>query len=258
MSDYRKLSRQPLKVVIAEIRYSDIMNIYDYIPRFQDSIRNLFPIVREGSRQEVQAVGNEIKVIKKTTFSFLSSDKSSGVEIGDSRIVYFTKSYNRFNGFNTSLSEVLRLAEEYIKPALLYRIGLRYSNTINVEKKQALNDYFEKDFKLPLKVGKSGEVIIHKTETQAQTDQGLLLIRRMAGKTSRSIFPDLETMPIEFEKTKNQLKVYLDIDHSYDATDENIEFNNDFILSKFEQLHETVRSSFWAMTTKLARDEKWS
>lgn len=256
MNNYRKLKKQPLKVVIAEVRYTDILSIDEHMPKFQESIRKDFPILLNGSRQEVRVEGNEITLVKKPTHNFLSSDKTSGIEIGESRIVFFTKDYNRFKGFKSAIEKVIYTAEEFIRPSLLTRIGLRYSNTIEVDKGSTLNDYFDDEFKLPLKVGNSGKVAVHKNETQTPTSDGVLLIRRVTGKTSASIFKDLASMPIVFHETENKLKAFLDIDHSYEASEDG-EFDSNFVLSKIESLHKTIRSSFWVMTTKFAREEKW-
>lgn len=44
MSDYRKLSNQPLQLALTEVRFSPVLEIAKYIPLVQDKIRAKYPI----------------------------------------------------------------------------------------------------------------------------------------------------------------------------------------------------------------------
>ena len=62
MTDYKKLENQPLKFVLAEFRFSPVMQIAEYIPKIQEALRKQYPIQDKRSEQTVQVQPGGIAV----------------------------------------------------------------------------------------------------------------------------------------------------------------------------------------------------
>ena len=93
MEEYKKLNKQPLKLVLAEFRFSPIMQINEYIPKLQESLRKTYPIPEKRSEQVIQLQSNGINVSNLDRWIFMTGNKKSAVDINQERIVYYTADY---------------------------------------------------------------------------------------------------------------------------------------------------------------------
>ena len=61
---HTKLSKAPVTYVLAQVRFSNIQTISEYIPAFQDKIRGLFPYFQEITLQKMQ--GSQLQQVIAT------------------------------------------------------------------------------------------------------------------------------------------------------------------------------------------------
>ncbi len=259
MNDYKKLEHQPLKFVLAEFRFTPVLQIVDGIPKIQEALRKQFPILDKKSEQAVNVKPGGIAVSNIESWAFISANKRSAIEINQGRLVYTTAEYPRFEGFSTACRQALETLVSIVEPSLVLRIGLRYSDLVMVENGEQITELVNEHFGLPKCIDTIGVAKQHSTDTILSTDTGRLVIRTLYGENNLVCLPDLHGLPISImtDKTPSE-RMILDFDHSWEASEESVNFETDGVLEKLSSLHATSREAFWKITTDYARDTKWS
>ncbi len=136
MSKYEKLTNQPLVVVLAEFRFSSILQMENYIPAFQNFLRQDFPLFSTTEQQEMIIEQQGIRVNSSTGWVFLSSNKKRAIILDRSRLVILSSEYERFPNFWNDCKKALDFLIQEVKPTLLLRVGLRYSDAIIEKNKE--------------------------------------------------------------------------------------------------------------------------
>lgn len=258
MTNFPKLQNQPLRIVLADFIFSEVLQINEYIPEFQESIRHLFPVVLRNKYQDIIHKQNEIEVKKSEITTFMSADNKEGVQLGVKGLVYFTTDYPRFDGFSERCKDFLEKLVAIVNPSLLIRIGLRYSNTVDLESNDNVKNFIASDYRSPSDVNNVGQVAVYKSEHRIVTREGLLLFRTVYGMSPSPLLPDLRSLPIKHDDSENKRRLFFDFDHIYDIVDNPSEFKVAFIIDKLSALHEISRKAFWEITTDEAREKRWS
>jgi uncharacterized protein (TIGR04255 family) len=258
--DYKKLSNQPLKFVLAEFKFSPVLQMDRFIPEIQEAFRKKFPIVQSKTDRIVQVYNESIETKDVARWSFISPDKSQAIELDQERIIYFTSVYDRFEGFAISCEKILKVLSDIVEPTLIQRIGLRYSDLIVIEDGEKMTDLVNTHFTCPDVLCNLGTNKQQKTEILINTNVGKLAIRTLYGVHELSHSLDLlGRLPISIplDNSFNE-RIILDFDHFWEALDTPLEFDNKYILQKLKELHQIAREAFWCLTTEYARDIKWS
>jgi len=258
MEKYKKLENQPLKLVIAEFKYTPILQIEEYIPKFQEAIRKKYPVMQESAEQVFQVQPNSIKSDLIKRWSFISADKLNAVDITRERMIYYTSDYPRFEGFSSTCKMILNVLNDVVKPELLTRIGLRYSDLIIPTDKEKISDLIDPQLTFPGTVNKLGTPIFQRGESLVKTDEGTLAIRSFYGSHNLSYLQDIKVIPVLVNQDKNESeRMVVDFDHFWEADDGIVKFDVSKVLEKLNNLHEVSREAFWTITTDYAKDEKW-
>lgn len=260
MSDYRKLSNQPLQLVLAEIRFSPVMEIAKYIPMVQDKIRKRYPIFGPPSTERsIHIDGQQIELRDSKQWAFVTKNRKSAISLAENRLIYFTTEYPRFEEFAEIVAEALNVVQEIISPALVSRIGLRYCDLVKPENDESLKQLVSEEILHPKSLYNSGKVAVHKTETITMNDSGTLIFRTLSGDNSGILPPDLGNLPVTCKgDTKNSMRAILDFDHFWHDELNQIDFATDAIINKLREMHSPTREAFWNITTDYARNVKWN
>ena len=258
--DYKKLSNQPLKFVLAEFKFSPVLQMDRFIPEVQEAFRKKFPIVQSKTDRIVQVFNDMVETKDVTRWSFISPDKSQAIELDQERIIYFTSVYDRFEGFAISCENILKVLSDVVDPSLIQRIGLRYSDLVVLENHEKMTDLVNTHFTCPDVLSGLGSNKQQKTEILINTDVGKLAIRTLYGVHELSHSLDLlGRLPISIQlNSSSNERIILDFDHFWEALDNPVEFNNKYIVHKLTELHQIAREAFWCLTTEYARDIKWT
>jgi uncharacterized protein (TIGR04255 family) len=258
MQNYPKLSNQPLKLVLAEFRFSAVMGIEKYISELQEILRPDYPTPASGKEQLVEVQPTGINLSNVDNWSFISMDKKSAININQHRLVYLTSDYPRFEGFSSKCKEALKTLQEVVKPGLIERIGLRYSDLILIDEGENIADFVDSSLAPSGKLEVIGDLQQQRNEYYILADSGGLFIRTLYGKHNLSFLPDIHSLPIRIEsEDEPSERMVLDFDHFWESKGESIEFETQKILDLLESLHKTSREAFWNVTTDFARKEKW-
>lgn len=259
MDEYNKLNKQPLQFVLAEFRFSPVMQIADYIPKIQESLRKQYPIPNKTSEQSVQVQAGGIAVSSIDRWAFLSADKKSAVDINQERLMYITTEYPRFEGFSNACEQALEALADIVEPSLILRVGLRYGDLVTLDEGESLSDLVNEHFGFPSCTTTLGTAQHQNTETFLNTEMGGLAIRTLYGIHNLTCLPDVQGLPVQIktDATPSE-RIILDFDHFWEAREESVSFETNEVLEKLSTLHETSREAFWQITTDHARNEKWA
>ncbi|MDO4230431.1 MAG: TIGR04255 family protein [Capnocytophaga sp.] len=260
MTSYQKLSNQPLVFVLAEFRFSPVLDMEKYIPELQDKLRQNFPLIGTQQSQEFQFSPNGLEINTTTEWIFHSKNRKQAITINHNRLVHITSEYNRFDGFREQCETALKALIEIVKPSLLLRIGLRYNDAIIEEDKEDIKEYVHTNLFQNSFLCAAGHPIRQTSETILETTEGCMVVRSMYEENTLAIWPDMG-LPIEITKN-DQLKtrIFLDFDHFWESKlnqgEESQDFKLDDLISKLEKMHEGSRKAFWDITTDKGR-LKW-
>lgn len=259
MTEYKKLNNQPLRFVLAEFRFSQIMKINDYIPQLQERLRKKYPIPLQQKEQAITVQNGGVSVTAIDRWTFLSANKKSAIEINQDRLMYYTAEYPRFEGFSNSCKEALEALIEIAEPSLVLRVGLRYGDLVKVDEGEKLVDLIDQSFAYPTCIDGLGESRQQRNEIFISTSVGGLLIRTLYGVHNQSCLPDIQGLSVEVHQDRAPSeRIILDFDHFWESKEEAISFESNQILEILESLHETSREAFWRISTDYARNEKWA
>ncbi|KXZ74173.1 hypothetical protein AVENLUH5627_00108 [Acinetobacter venetianus] len=256
MSKYEKLTNQPLVVVLAEFRFSSILQMENYIPAFQNFLRQDFPLFSTTEQQEMIIEQQGIRVNSSTGWVFLSSNKKRAIILDRSRLVILSSEYERFPDFWNDCKKALDFLIQEVKPTLLLRVGLRYSDAIiEKNKEEPIESYVQSVVCEAGSMDGVGDQVHRINETIYKTQAGIIAIRSLYGVLNLPVWQDLVESPITFHKDTNFSKrILLDFDHYWQPEGETQLFELDFISNKMEELHLITRKAFWEITTFEGRE----
>lgn len=259
MAKYKKLKNQPLKLVIAEFKYTPVLQIEEYIPKFQDNIRKAYPMMQESAEQVFQVQPNSIKTDLIKRWSFISADKLNAVDITRERMIYYTSDYPRFEGFSSKCENILDILNNVIEPELSTRIGLRYCDLVVPEDKEKITDLIDSQLTFPDTIKKLGVPAYQRNESLVNTKEGTLAIRSLYGKHNLSFLQDIKVLPVQVNQDPVESeRMIVDFDHFWEAGDGIVKFDVSKVIEKLNNLHTISREAFWTITTEYAKDKKWS
>lgn len=256
MSKYEKLTDQPLVLALGEFRFSTILKMDTYVSAFQDLLRHDFPLFQLSETQEVVLDDKGVTMSTSNGWLFLSSNRKSAFKLDNDRIVFMTSEYNRFPDFWKNCKTALSFIEKIIKPSLLLRVGVRYSDLIIAKNdNEKIESYVDPIICNAGQLSGIGDQVQRSKETVLKTDAGLMVVRSLCGNLNFSAWPDLSNPPIIIKKYSDPSKrILLDFDHFWLAEEDGVKFNVKFIGEKISDLHEKSREAFWEITTDNGRE----
>ena len=269
---YKPLSKQPLALVLAQVRFSSILNLEEYIPKIQDFLRkNGYPIYfrRENFVLEVFPGGPvNIKQAAITQWRFENPSQDTVVLIDTEQILFQTSSYTKFEDFIGNFISILKYvlqATEHNSVGVFNRLGLRYINQI---RKQHNTDDIDSYLRPELQSMACTEYVNDKKQysiatlgnTKPATDfNGQLAIRVFRGERGLDLPADLmSSAPATRKKvTPDEDIAMVDMDHYWIGSmgpNENI---TQTINEMFFRLHDTIINSFHNSVISRKGIEKW-
>jgi len=269
---YKPLSKQPLALVLAQVRFSPILTIKEYIPQIQDFLRkNGYPVYSEQQNftLEIPPVGSvSITQTAITQWRFESPALDSMILVDKEQVILQTSSYTNFEGFIgifiNILGNILQITE-HDKVGVFVRLGLRYVDQI---KKQFPNDDIDSYLRPGLRSMTCKEYIDDKKQYSisllgntrpASNFEGQLAIRVFRGEKGSDLPPDLMlSAPTTRRKVEpNDDIAMVDMDHFWiGSIGPNIRIVQ-IIEEMFFRLHDTIIDSFHNSVISEEGIKKW-
>lgn len=147
---YVPLSKQPLVLVLCQVRISPVRKMGDYIPGIQEAFRrHAFPIERAGKIQQLTITPAGVSSVEQERWEYRTKDEQWSITVLQDNVVLQTTAYERFEGFAEKLEVAVKTVLEQTeqdKLGLVQRVGLRYIDLIQPRDGESYRDYLRPGF----------------------------------------------------------------------------------------------------------------
>jgi uncharacterized protein (TIGR04255 family) len=126
----------PLVYVLAEVRYSPILDLAKRAAAVQELLKPKFPLL-EPTAEITLAPG----VTPSTLYAFSDATRRRGVVLSGNGVYYQVTEYETSHEFFQQLGQVLEAIEPVYAKETVIRLGLRYVDAIAIEKGESVFDY---------------------------------------------------------------------------------------------------------------------
>jgi uncharacterized protein (TIGR04255 family) len=251
-----RLSLSPLLLVLAQVRFSPILQMDRFIPSIQERFRNEgFPKFQAMQSTTIQIPGIPAVSQNPTVYwEFMDREDKKSIVIGTESIAFSVSDYSTFEDFRVGLQIALLTVQETVKLELRTRLGLRYVNLIIPEKGKRVSDYVHAEIlglsrdELPLQRLAYGSQLVCKSEIGRFT-------LRCAHQIGGLVLPlDLQLIRLALNKPRvlDQEFCVLDFDHS---VEQQSDFDLAAVSTAFHELNTVLDQGFRAAVTPEALKE---
>jgi uncharacterized protein (TIGR04255 family) len=244
---YVPLSKNPLVLVLGQVRFSPVRKMGEYIPGIQEAFRrHHFPIERAGKFQQLTITPVGVHAVEQERWEYRTKDERWSVTVLQDSVVLQTTAYERFEGFAEKLEASVRTVLEQTeqdKLGLIERVGLRYIDLIQPRDGESYRDYLRPGFHgasdAPFAEGSHRLHIESLGRTDVGGAPGTMVLRVAQNDQGFDLPPDLIGGAPKFaaRAKPGELVTLVDMDH--------------FIEGKFEPSAEWVTARAFGMHDRL-------
>lgn len=228
------LRNSPLVLVLAQVRFSPLMAMADYIPKIQDRLRLAgYPVNASAPYQEI-AFGRQglataprpqgLATAPRPHWEFLSKDRTISVVVSEGFVVVQTSSYRDFDAFLHSVTEVLEVVASIVGGLLVQRVGLRYVDLIRPRENESWEAYVREGLRGFLSPHFVDGTTLHLHQVVTRTPSGTMIVRLLQNRDLAILPPDLGTQTLMFPgiapPSPAELLTLVDIDHFHECEPE--------------------------------------
>lgn len=261
------LSKQPLVLVLGQVRFSPIRRMEAYVADIQEEFRRHgFPVERSGKVQQVvfgPGGGVPVQVVEQQRWEYRTKDESWSVLIMEDAVVLQTTSYERFEVFADRLLNAVRTVfrkTEHDRLGVVERVGLRYVDVIQAGNGENFRDYLRPGFH-----GVTGGVFEgdndrffaeHTAKTTVGKIDGTMLVRVIQNDEGFLLPPDLlaGAPRLEVKANPGELITLVDMDHYIEGS-----FDPDakWVVSRAYEMHDELIETFHEHVVTQRAIEVW-
>ncbi len=265
---YVPLSRQPLALVLGQVKFSPIRQMDGYIPRIQEQFRrNGLPVERAGKVQQITfgpGAGVPVQVIEQERWEYRTRDETWSVLVTQDSVVLQTTAYERFEGFAERLQGAVRTVlatTEHDRLGVVQRVGLRYVDCVQPREGEDFRAYLRHGFH-----GAADEVFKAGThrlrvESTGRTQvgdgvTGTMIVRVVQDDQGFSLPPDLiGGAPKHAVRAKaGELVTLIDMDHYIEGT---FDPDADWVVARAFEMHDHLIETFHEHVVTETAIEVW-
>lgn len=248
---YVPLSKQPLVLVLGQVRISPVRKMEHYLADIQEEFRrNGFPIERASTIQQIVIGPTGPNAIEQKLWEYRNREETWSILVFADCVVLQTTAYTRFEEFAGKLQMAVGavLAKtESDKLGVVHRLGLRYVDAILPREGE--------DYRLYLREGLRGiadEAFhggTHRLQfesvgrTRVADEQGTLVVRVTQNDKGVELPPDLLGNRTKRAKRAKEgdLVTLIDMDHFMAG---NFEPQIDWVVDRAYKLHDHIIETF--------------
>ena len=241
------LTHAPLLLVLAQVRFSTVLKMEEFLPEIQEQLRNSgLPKFRKVQTEtETRLFGAEqpSRLTRDSHWEFAAKDDRTVATLGTNSISLSTTVYHTIGEFAEALAKVLETVRTAANVTLRERIGLRYVNAIVPSSGKVLSDYIV-DEVLGFSFGELGLNAASSVAVNVgNSSLGTFVMRSIRLPRGSVLPPDLSSLRLETDKplTVEQEFCCLDFDHFNEGTKD---FDVAQTMKEFEELHELIERAF--------------
>lgn len=244
-----KLDSCPLVFTLAQVRFSPVLVMDEYIPRIQEALRQEgYPKFAAESIGEI-VIGPQPSIGSTARWLFVNKQADKSVVLSPTFVAVETTNYDVFDSLLADLVKVVDILRNVVQVEFVERLGLRYVNLVRPSAGESVADYVKPGL-LGLTPEELGvENVVQRHESRARTPYGQLVVRLLQG--DRILPPDLDSTALKVERTieTDETATLLDIDH-FSVGEWN--FDNSEVSSAMWELHEFTDAAFRTAVTAYA------
>lgn len=242
----RVLSKAPLVLVLAQVRFSPLMAMGDYISKIQDALRRSgYPI---NNTTQVQEISFGVQAAPKSSvtwrWEFLSKERTYSVVVNQGFVVVQTSAYTDFDEFHERVVQAAEIISNVVGGLLVTRVGLRYVDLIRPREQDTWDQYVQAGLR-----GFTGKHYVDPPlqlhQVSGATAVGQMHVRLIQNRNGAFLPPDLETDTLAFkiqpEIKHGELLTILDMDH---FTEVSVDFDRTLVRQRLWQLKNVAHKTF--------------
>lgn len=251
--DYIPLSKQPLILVLCQVRISPREQMLKYVPEIQEEFfRHGYPNFNAGKINQVRFGPDNIETSSQDRWEFRDKDCTTSVILLKDSFVLQTTAYGKFEDFVSQLklaSSIILSKTEHDQFGRVLRIGLRYIDLIQPRDDEDFRYYLREGFHGlsddVFKQGTGRARVEYAGQTDVDGNVGTMVVRISQNDKGKDLPPDLVASAPKRAKRveKDELVTFVDIDHylegDFDPQSELIEKNtyrlHDHIIDTFHK-----------------------
>lgn len=186
-TDSKTFSRNPLELVVAELRFNTILRIEESkgVPEFQDLVRDEYPLFDERLSRDLRFKPgtNELQVRDSKQFIFSTDDRTMSISLSVQSLAVESKRYLHHGEFLKGVEKAINALSKVYSPIKPIRLGLRYVNKVGTADLAAERKAIEWHDVISEKVLPSLDILELGMQTQLRTvirapvDHGFLTLR---------------------------------------------------------------------------------
>lgn len=246
------LSRSPLVHVLVQVRFSPILQMVDYVPKLQESLRlEGFPLFNQEQTQTAKFLFAGPEVSTSTRWQFLAKDGVQGVVLANNFLTFEVAEYSNFEEFVNAFHKVADLVDTTVPGELIVqRVGLRYIDLVRNAKglpvKAQLNEGLRGLSEEGLRESSLDVAdLMYAFETRGTSPHGTLVVKLHQASDGSFLPPDLRQTslsktvdpPIE----QKELVTILDFDH---FSERQLSFEAATLIEHLWELHDYTDLAF--------------
>lgn len=267
---YLPLSKQPLVLVLCQVKFSPVRQMADYIGRIQDEFRRHgFPIERTITATPgivISAVGMQVNAMER--WEFRTRDEQTSIVVTHESVVLLTTHYERFERFAETLQRavdtVLKITEQS-EFGVIERIGLRYVDVVEPLANEDFRKYLRPGFHGPsddLFRPATSQVFVRVVGRTNVTrggqlfTEGTLAVRVIQNNLGMDLPPDLADQTPRRTRTiePGRLVTLIDMDHFIEGS---FDPRTDEIIALAYGLHDQIIEAFHEHIVTAEAIEAW-
>jgi uncharacterized protein (TIGR04255 family) len=258
------LSKQPLVLVLCQVRFSPVRQIAQYIPAIQEDFRrNGYPLERAGKVQQLLITSAGPQMAEQERWEYRTKDEARRISVAQDSVTLQTTSYTRFEQFAEQLRFVLDTVltkTEHNTLGVIQRIGLRYVDLIRPAAGQDYRYFLKPGFHgVADEVFEKGTHRLHVQsvgKTMVDGTLGTMIVRITQSDDGTALPPDLALRPPkpEARAQKSELVTFVDMDH---AVKGNFNADTSLVLGYLFQLHDALIETFHEHVVTKEAIESW-
>ncbi len=258
------LSKQPLVLVLCQVRFSPVRKMADYVPAIQEEFRRHgYPIERSGKVQQLTITPAAVQVVDQDRWEYRTKDEQWTITVLHDSVVLQTTAYQRFEGFADHLARAVRTVlskTEQDKFGVVERIGLRYVDLVQPRRGEEYRSYLRPGFHgVTDDAFRPGTHRLH-VESVGRTSvldtEGTMVVRVSQNDQGFDLPPDLVGGAPKHQSraTRGELVTLIDMDHFVEGK---FEPDTNWVLERAYALHDDLIETFHKYVITEQAVEAW-
>lgn len=261
---YVPLGKQPLVLALAQVRFSSVRQMADYIAPIQEEFRRHgFPIDRSGKIQQLMITPAGVHAAEQERWEYRTKDETWSVLVLHDSVVLQTTAYTKFEEFVECFRDAVSTVftkTEHDKLGVVHRVGLRYVDLVQPRSGQDYRFYLRPELHgVDDAAFVRGSRRVH-VETVGATVvcdlPGTMIVRVSQNAEGFDLPPDVLGVAPKFApRTKpGELATLVDMDHFIEG---NFDPSIDWIEQHAYVMHDQLIETFHRHVATEAGIEAW-